>query len=683
MLVFSLGLAASVLATRAVAVGLPIPYKAPSEEVLNGEGVNSSVLGTVNYAASPTGWALGNRPSWGCVVDSEQSGNGCWNAFDGNDATIWHTEWKPYEAPLPHTFTIDMKAVHNVDGLTYRPRQDGILNGNIGQHQIFTSLDGVNFQLVAYGTWFDDATEKASAWETLPARYVRIHAITEAGNRGPWTSASEIFVYAADSYSPTPAGLGKWGPTINFPLVPVAASLEADSWNVVTWSSYNYATYVGPTGGKTQTATWSPVTNVVSELMVTNTDHDMFCPGLSLDFNGRSMVTGGNNAQRTSIYDPREQVWISGPNMKIPRAYQASATLSDGRTFVIGGSWNGGQGGKNGEVYDPATNSWSLLPGCPVAPMLTNDAQGVYRADNHGWLFGWENGCVFQAGPSKAMNWYCAGGGGGHLSVGTRANDPDSMCGNAVMYDAGNGKILTMGGSPNYQGSEASSNAHIITIEHPGGTPSVKTVANMAYQRIFANAVVLPNGEVFVTGGQSFGNPFSDANSILTPEMWNPETETFTKMAPNTIPRNYHSFALLMIDGTVLSGGGGLCGTCSTNHFDAQIYTPPYLLNGNGSPATRPVILGISSNTVSLEQSITMTFNMPIASMSMVRYGSATHTVDTDQRRFALNIEEVGGNTYKFYIPSDDGIMMPGYWMVFGMNSAGVPSVSRTILLSI
>ena len=29
---------------------------------------------------------------------------------------------------------------------------------------------------------------------------------------------------------------------------------------------------------------------------------------------------------------------------------QATATLSDGRVFVIGGSWNGGTGGKDGEV---------------------------------------------------------------------------------------------------------------------------------------------------------------------------------------------------------------------------------------------------------------------------------------------------------------------------------------------
>ncbi len=34
---------------------------------------------------------------------------------------------------------------------------------------------------------------------------------------------------------------------------------------------------------------------------------------------------------------------------------------------------------------------------CPVAPMLTDDNEGVYRQDNHAWLFGWTGGTVFQA----------------------------------------------------------------------------------------------------------------------------------------------------------------------------------------------------------------------------------------------------------------------------------------------
>ena len=32
-----------------------------------------------------------------------------------------------------------------------------------------------------------------------------------------------------------------------------------------------------------------------------------------------------------------------------------------------------------------------------VQPMLTADNQGLFRADNHGWFFGWTNGMLFQA----------------------------------------------------------------------------------------------------------------------------------------------------------------------------------------------------------------------------------------------------------------------------------------------
>ncbi len=113
--------------------------------------------------------------------------------------------------------------------------------------------------------------------------------------------------------------------------------------------------------------------------------------------------------------------------MQIPRGYQSQVTISTGEIFVIGASWSGGQGGKNGEIYAPGANTWTLLPGCPVAPMLTADAQGIFRADNHGWLFAWSDGNVFQAGPSAAMNWYGTADGGSQVGAGTRASDTDSM----------------------------------------------------------------------------------------------------------------------------------------------------------------------------------------------------------------------------------------------------------------
>ena len=63
--------------------------------------------------------------------------------------------------------------------------------------------------------------------------------------------------------------------------------------------------------------------------------------------------------------------------MNIARGYQAQVTVSTGLSFVIGASWSGGQGGKNAEVYNSGSNTWSLLSGAPVAPMLTADSQGI------------------------------------------------------------------------------------------------------------------------------------------------------------------------------------------------------------------------------------------------------------------------------------------------------------------
>ena len=631
------------------------------------------------YQAAMANGARIAQTDWTASADSFEPGNEPIKAFDGNRDTFWHTKWSAPAARLPHTITIDMKSNYIVQGCTYLPRQDGNLNGNIGRYQIFTSLDGTTFDMVASGAFVDDATQKTLNWQMGPARYVQIKVLSEAGNRGPWMSAAEINIYRSES-SALPSELGKWGPTINFPIVPVAAALKPDG-SVLTWASYAFDTFTGGSVSETVTSIYYPTTGVVTQRVISNTQHDMFCPGISMDFNGRSIVTGGNSAAKTSIYEPFADVWIPGSDMTIARGYQSSATCSDGRIFTIGGSWSGGEGGKNGEVYNTSSNTWSLLSGCPVAPMLTVDKQGVYRADNHAWLFGWKSGYVFQAGPSKAMNWYSTSGSGGWSSAGTRDTDGNAMCGNAVMYDAVDGKILTMGGSPDYTGATATTNAFIITLKNSGIRPTVKKVSNMANRRIFADAVVLPDGKVFVTGGQTVGNPFSDANAIFTPELWDPVTETFQSLCQNSVPRTYHSIALLLPDATVLSGGGGLCGTCSTNHFDAQIYIPRYLLTETGALATRPKITSAPASAT-LGSNVTILSDSICMSMSLIRMGSTTHTVNTDQRRIPLSFTSSTNLTYTFTIPSDPGVVLPGYWMLFVMDIAGVPSKAMIMKLT-
>lgn len=653
-----------------------------SEGVDKIDGVPVSSL--QNGKAKLSAQAIQDRTGWTVTADSWQGGNEPQNVLDGNANTFWHTQWNPNNAAMPHQITIDMKSSRYVNGMTYQPRQDGNWNGNWGQHKIYLSNDGNNFGApVAIGTFKNDQQTKNVVFASTNARYMKVVILTE-GNGNPWASCAEINILSAPGPPPNPSGVGSWGPTINTPLVAVAVALLHDTMKVMMWSSYLASTFTGGNGGLTVTASYDSAAQIVTQRIVTNTNHDMFCPGLSLDFGGKVFVTGGNDNARASFYDPPFDQWYSYPNMLIGRGYQSQTTISDGRTFVIGGSWSGGQGGKNGELYSPNANTWYPLPGCPVGPMLTADNDGVFRADNHGWLFAWKDKTVFQAGPSKQMNWYGTAGQGSQAGAGFRANDDHSMNGNAVMYDCLAGKILTLGGAPNYQGNpDATANAHIITLGNSFQNPQVQKINPMWYPRAFHNSVVLPDGRVFITGGQLNPQPFSDAGAQYTSELWNPNGFNFFKTAPQPIPRTYHSTAILLPDATVFTAGGGLCGeNCATNHYDAQIYYPPYLFNGDGSRANRPVITNIP-NVGNLGKTIQISCSSPISYFSLVRFGSSTHTVNTDQRRAPIFPSGNNGNTYNVFIPADAGKLIPGYYLVFAIFSNGVPSVAKQIRIAL
>ena len=325
-------------------------------------------------AAPATGATLIDRKDWSATADSFAPSHKPANIFDDDMNSYWQSA---DGAPLPHYVTIDMKSTHFINSVSYLPQQSSPSNGIIQGHTIHVSLDGQNWgEPVAFGTFWNDNSLKTTLFTGTNARYVRLSATF-----GNVAIASNIKVYSTTFPAPA-AGLGRWSPTINFPLVPVAAAVEPSSGKVLVWSSYapnDYVSYSGgPTkGGKMVTGTYDPSSQTVSEETVTNTRHDMFCPGISTDALGRIIVTGGNDAPRTSVYDPSSVGWTSLPDMTIGRGYQAQTTLSDGRIFTIGGSWAGPQGGKNGEVYDPAANKWTGLPGCDVTAMLTADKEGV------------------------------------------------------------------------------------------------------------------------------------------------------------------------------------------------------------------------------------------------------------------------------------------------------------------
>jgi len=472
-----------------------------------------------------------------------------------------------------------------------------------------------------------------------------------------------------------------WTAVTQLAVDPIAVANLPDG-NLVMWSAYDQYAYEGDIGGaesQTYTAVFNPTTLVSTGVLVTNTGDDMFCPGTANLFNGDILVNGGSSSPKTSIYSPATGTWTADANMNVPRGYEGDTVLTDGSVLTLGGSWSGGYGGKTAEVWT-AGAGWSLLSGVPETNIIGPDPAGVYRGDNHLWMFSAPNGEIFQAGPSAQMNWINTTGTGTITSAGNRGNDPYAINGSTVLYDIG--MIMKTGGAPAYQDANAEANTYLININNGVGGVNVTELAPMAYPRAFSNGVVLPNGQVVVIGGQTYPVPFSDATAILVPEIWDPLTQVFRQLNPMATPRVYHSTGILLQDGRVYEGGGGQCGQgCSANHFNTEILTPPYLLNANGTAATRPVI-ATAPATALLGTNIAVTTNSPVVSFALMRLSSTTHTVNNDQRRIPLQFASSNGVSYSLAIPSNPGIVLPGYYWLFALNAQGVPSVGAVILIS-
>jgi len=477
--------------------------------------------------------------------------------------------------------------------------------------------------------------------------------------------------------------MARWSPLQTLNLVPAAAANLPDG-RVVFWSAYNRMTFGGD-AGKTYTSVYDPVTGTASETLVSETGHDMFCPGIANLPDGRLHVTGGSSSSKTSLYNPATNTWSAAAPMNVARGYQGAVTLSSGEVFTIGGSWSGGTGGKVGEAWSSATG-WRRLDNLTTPSIETNDAQGVYRADNHAWLFADTDGRVFHAGPSRQMNWFDTRGAGTATPAGLRADDAHAMNGNAVLYDVR--KLLVVGGAVNYSNDAAATQARnsAFLVNYSSGGVSSRRIAPMAYARAYHTSVVLPNGDVVIVGGQARPQPFTDDQASLVPEIWSPGTERFVAMSqtPMTQPRTYHSVALMLPDARVLSGGGGLCGGCGVNHANTETFTPPYLMNPDGTEALRPRIVQ-APTTANVGGSITVLTSQPASAFALLRLSSVTHALNNEQRRVPLGFASsstgapAGTVGYTVTLPADRGALIPGLYMLFALNANGVPSPAHTL----
>jgi hypothetical protein len=163
-------------------------------------------------------------------------------------------------------------------------------------------------------------------------------------------------------------------------------------------------------------------------------------------------------------------------------------------------------------------------------------------------------------------------------------------------------------------------------------------------------------------------------------EIWDPATGQWTLGANAAKARLYHSTALLLPEGSVLTAGGGAPGP--VNNLNAEIYYPPYLYDASGQPAARPLLVTApDSVNLSLNQQFAVTVGSaaPISRVTLVRTGATTHSFDSGQRFLELGFTQAG-QTLTITLPTiNPNVAVPGYYMLFVFDQAGVPSVAKII----
>ena len=146
-------------------------------------------------------------------------------------------------------------------------------------------------------------------------------------------------------------------------------------------------------------------------------------------------------------------------------------------------------------------------------------------------------------------------------------------------------------------------------------------------------------------------------------------------MASNTINRIYHSTAILLPDGRVLSTGAG-AQTGSVDQLNAEIYSPPYLFQGS-----RPSITSVPAQlSYGAPFPVATSSDSSIDKVTLLRLGSVTHSFDQNQRFVKLTFE-AQTDGLSVTAPASGNIAPPGDYLLFVVNHQGVPSTGRFVRL--
>ncbi|MEU9795569.1 kelch motif-containing protein [Streptomyces sparsogenes] len=369
-------------------------------------------------------------------------------------------------------------------------------------------------------------------------------------------------------------------------------------------------------------------------------------------------------------FDPVAERYVPVDPMHEARWYPTLTTLQDGRVLSVSGLDEIGQvvPGKN-EIYDPRTNKWKYLPKQRFFP--------TYPA-----LFLTDGGRIFYTGSNAGYGPDDKGRTPGVWDLKTNTfktvpgiSDPDALetSMSVLLPPAQEQRYMVLGGGGVGEDPKSTARTRVVDLheDRPRFRDGPKLYAKVRYP----SSVILPDDTVLTTNGSGDYRGRGGSN-VLRAEIYDPGTNTSRGVADPLVGRNYHSGALLLPDGRVMTfGSDSLFGddaNTKPGRFQQQIdlYTPPYLFRG-----ARPTLADAAPRT--LRRGAAATYRARHASaiqrVRLIRPGSFTHVTNVEQRSIALDFI-TSGDSVSVRIPDDSSLVPPGWYMLTVVDDEGVPS---------
>lgn len=211
----------------------------------------------------------------------------------------------------------------------------------------------------------------------------------------------------------------------------------------------------------------------------------------------------------------------------------------------------------------------------------------------------------------------------------------------------------------------------------PSLPPPPPGIPAMNHARKFANATLLPDRSVLITGGGTNPEHGGSGGEVLKPEVF--RGTVWQDGPPEASPRTYHSCTLLLQSGRVATMGG------DSRTWDLQVFEPHYFQPGT----TRPVLTSPAPTAAAMTIAYNSTFSISytlaagrsLQSASLTTPGSLTHGHDPNQRLVELGIVGSSATTATLAAPVSPTKAPYGYYMLWIVDSAGEVSVAAWVQL--